>query len=488
MHVRFVRDILMVSLTVVVSTATANLPRNPTEGIDTRPAALQGGFNITPRVSVCNSEKDDPKPDNERGGRWVCNERGAWEYEAPRGNQPSSVPIPRPRPTTPEKAQTSGANRQRQSPGGSENEKFDRCKIAGGSIGTSCSTSSVNSNAGSFTGGSSQTGQQISGQQQAQTADMCRQAGQNAQEAGGTIDTIINQCQSAISACSSACSQVSEAGLSQQQKRELAQARSQCSSGNSALQTLQSQKSQVQQNQQRAQQCLNDVGQGGSLNEPTNKEVNCTATPNAPGCLQAKQDCSNPEFAATNEVCRCASGNCGEQKHAASATDEGVDQSAVSEDASPTPDMNASLDGSPGAGYESSYADANLQGGGAGGGSGGGSNSGANTPGVKASRDHSKINADTLAGLVAAKGAGKFGSGSQEGGEDRGSYSNSGSWIPPKMSDDAIDVNKFRPNLERDQLRKPSSMNVRSEIYASHVNMWRQMNLRYQLLQGTLIP
>lgn len=488
MHVRFVRDILMVGLTVVVSTATANLPRNPTEGIDTRPPGLRGGtMNINPNP-VCNSEKNDPY--DVQGGRMVCNERGSWEFEA------KNVPVPQPRPTnlsapastrSQQPTRTNPSGRTSNARGG--NEKFERCKASGSAVATSCSTSAVNSNAGSFTNGSSQTGQQISAQQQNQTADMCRQAGQNAQEAGGTIDTIISQCQGAMSACTSACSEVTESGLSQQQKNELAQARSQCSSGNSALQTLQSQKSQVQQNQQRAQQCLNDVGQGGSLNEPTNKEVNCTATPNAPGCLQAKQDCSNPEFAATNEVCRCASGNCGEQKHAASATDEGADTSAVSEDASPTPDMNASLDGSPGAGYESSYADANLQGGGAGGGgSGGGSNSGANTPGVKASRDHSKINANTLAGLVAAKGAGKFGSGSQEGGEDRGSYSNSGSWIPPKMSDDAIDVNKFRPNLERDQFRKPSSMNVRSEIYASHVNMWRQMNLRYQLLQGTFIP
>lgn len=224
------------------------------------------------------------------------------------------------------------------------------------------------------------------------------------------------------------------------------------------------------------------------MNQPATPETNCTATPNAPGCAQAKQDCSNPEFAASNEVCRCASGNCDTSRHAATAPEEGTDQSTSSEDASPTPDMTTSMDGNAGLGFQSSYSDPSLQGGGGGGGSGGSSSgSGANTPGVKTSREASKINTDTLAGMVAAKGAGKFGSGSG-GGEDRGTYSHSGSWIPPKMNEESIDVNKFRPNLERDQFRKPASLNVRSEIYSSHVNMWRQMNLRYQILQSTLIP
>ena len=462
-------------------------------GVQSRPN-LTAPITTTPQPQ-CSSEKDDPQP--AEGGRRFCNERGFWEFEA------SNVPLPPRRPTNLNQAPAPGTNataRTQATPrpsgntrtgagtGGNE-QKLASCKAAGQSVSTSCSSSVANSNASNFSSGAAQNGQAMNAQEQAQVADMCRQAGQNAQQANSTIGNIIQQCQGAISSCSSACSDVAEGSLNTQQKAELQTARNQCSSGSSALATLQNQQNQTQESANRAQQCLNDAGQGGGMNANNDANtIDCIKTPNAPGCIQAKQDCSNPEFAAANEVCKCASGNCSTTT-ARTNPAEGEDQSTGGYDESPTPDMTAAngqgVDGAKG--YQSDRHDMNLQGGG-GGGAGGGSAKGANQAGIKKGVAPSKIDTDLLNGTLGGR-AGGFGRSSGEPSADSGSYSNSGSWIPPKVGgEEPPNLDRFRPNLDPKNFRGPASNNVRSEIYASHVNMWRQVNLRYIQVMGTLKP
>ncbi|MBX2995074.1 MAG: hypothetical protein KF681_09635 [Bdellovibrionaceae bacterium] len=412
----------------------------------------------------------------------------------------ANVPLPPRRPTnisaaaaTPTPSRQQGSQR---TPQNNAAEMLSSCKIAGSSVSSSCSASNINSNAGNFTSGASQNGQAMNSQQQAQVSDSCRQAGQNAQEANNAITTIMSQCQNAMSACSSACSSVNEDQLSSSQKSELANARNQCSSGSSAMANLQNQQNQVQQASARAQQCLADQGMGGmGTSADQTPTLDCNKTPNAPGCIQAKQDCTNPEFAATNEVCRCASGNCSPRTRSVSNPDDGAEKWADSSGESPTPGGPGSLgqDGNA-SGYQSSRTDSNLQGGGGGGTTGlsGASSTGANKPGLRRMGGPSKINTDVLNGSLGNRATG-FGRSADSPIEGKGTYTASGSWIPPKVEKEpgTPNMDQFRPNMDPNQVRRPTAaapMNVHKEIYASHVNMWKQMNLRYVELLKSLDP
>lgn len=441
------------------------------------------------------------------GSTATCNLDRRWEMQATltrptNATAPANVPLPPRRPTNlqPTPASTAARPRQTPTPAASNSngaaEALSSCKIAGSSVASSCSSSNLNSNAGNFTSGASQSGQAMNSQQQAQVSEACRQAGQNAQEANNAITTIMSQCQNAISACSNACSGVNESQLSTAQKAELASARSQCSSGNSAMANLQNQQNQVQQASARAQQCLSDQGLGGLGSSAANQTptTDCTKTPNAPGCLQAKQDCTNPEFAASNEVCRCASGNCSPRTHAANNSDEADSKWSESSGESPTPGNDGTLgDSNGGGGYQSSRTDSKLQAGAGGGGLGlgGTSGTGANKPGLRRMGAPSKINTEILKGTLGSRATG-FGRSADSPSAGVGSYTASGSWIPPKVEKEpgTPSMDQFRPKIDADQFRKPAttSMNVHKEIYASHVNMWKQMNLRYVELLKSLDP
>ncbi|MFN7728619.1 MAG: hypothetical protein ACK5P7_05645 [Bdellovibrio sp.] len=486
--------LLVAIFTLSTLTPLSSWSRLPTEE-EHRALQRSSNIGVTTRAPVaqCHHEKDDPE--QLPGGRRVCNESGFWEFEA------SNVPLPPRRPANLNQPPAGGTNATARTPaapraatgattaGNSLDQKLASCKAAGQAVSTSCSSSGANSNASNFSGGALQSGQAMNAQEQAQVADMCRQAGQNAQQANATIEAIIQQCEGVISSCSSACSDVSEGLLNTQQKAELQSARNQCSSGSYALATLQNQQNQTQESADRAQQCLNEAGLGGGMNANADaKTLDCNKTPNAPGCLQAKQDCSNPEFAAANEICRCPSGNCSSATNRTNPV-EGEDQSTTGYDESPTPDMTASngLGIDRAQGYQSDRQDMSVTGGG-GGGAGGGSAKGANQAGLKKGGAPSKIDTDLLNGTLGGR-AGGFGRSSGEPAADSGSYSNSGSWIPPKVGrEESPNLDRFRPNLDPKNFRGPSSNNVRSEIYASHVNMWRQVNLRYIQVMGTLKP
>jgi hypothetical protein len=119
----------------------------------------------------------------------------------------------------------------------------------------------------------------------------------------------------------------------------------------------------------------------------------------------------------------------------------------------------------------------------------GASSKGANTPGIKKKTgSFSMINTQLSQGFVSATAI-RFGGHANT--PERGNYQQNGSWIPPRVgaaTPNPVDVDRFRPSLNRKDFRAPASNNVQKDIYASHVNMWKQINLRYQSLAETLQP
>ena len=436
---------------------------------------------------------------------YVCNSTSVWERQTtspplprprPASLSGASTPTPSPRPNvspTPTNASATSAEPRPVNTDTAANQ-LSNCIMAGSAINASCSASNANTSAGQYSSQTLQTGQQMNAQQHAQVTDMCQQAAVAAASAASVIDGIVAQCSSAISSCSSLCS-IGESSLNETQRGQLANARSQCYNGSNMMANLQAQSNQVHQSQARAQQCLADMG--AASNQPTQATTpqtvaqNCVLNPNTPECLKLQEDCTNPQFAQSSEVCRCLNNNAC-SKRTASLKNEGVNKVPESSGESPTP-QSADLRKSQGIADQNQMYESNLQDlalkPSASGPLVGATSKGANTPGIKKKApSFSMVNTRLSQGFLSATSI-RFGG--TAGSPERGNYQQNGSWIPPRVNAGAapnINVDQFRPNLNRKDFRAPAANNVQKDIYASHVDMWKQINLRYQSLADTLQP
>jgi hypothetical protein len=361
---------------------------------------------------------------------------------------------------------------------------LQQCKAKADVVPTACSTRTDNANAAQQAETSTDSGQAMN-ENGGNVADMCNQSGQNAQAANTTLGQISEQCRAAHTACTAACAQA-ESGrgqLSTAQKRQLDESKRKCDSATGAQQQISGERNNAQQAQQRAQQCQKDSGMGQMPQMPQmpqqqpEKKKTCQEDPNTPECFKLKEDCSNPEFAASNEVCKCLSGNCAKENAVLTEPDQGTDSSTggLSSDAS---GLDSSGGGSGHQAYEGGARGAmNLQGqtGGGGGGVHGGSSDAGSEEFLSDDPKQVSLGPAGGSGMVVPAGAT---------GPAGGSYSTSGSWIPPKMNE-GLDVEKFRPKPGD---RGPADVASRSQIHGSHVNMWKQINLRYLSVRGSLKP
>ncbi|MFN7728618.1 MAG: hypothetical protein ACK5P7_05640 [Bdellovibrio sp.] len=362
---------------------------------------------------------------------------------------------------------------------------LQQCKARADVVPTACSTRTDNANAAQQAETSTDVGQAMN-ENGGNVADICNQSGQNAQAANTSLGQISEQCQAAYTACTSACAQAesSRQQLTTAQKRQLDQSKRKCDSATVAQQQISGERTSAQQAQQRAQQCQKDSGMGQMPQMPQmpqqepEKKKTCQEDPNTPECFKLKEDCANPEFAASNEVCKCLSGNCAKENAVLTEPDQGTDSSAggLSSDASGSDSLGGGGGGDQV--YEGARGAMNLQGQGGGGGAGvarGSSSDAGSEEFLGEDPKHVSLGAASGSGLVLPAGAT---------GPAGGSYSPSGSWIPPKMNE-GLDVEKFRPKPGD---RSPADVVNRSQIHGSHVNMWKQINLRYLSVRGSLKP
>lgn len=364
-------------------------------------------------------------------------------------------------------------------------DPVEACIQRGNAVPTACSTRNDNQQAAEQTASSGESGREMQQSSNNNVSEMCNQSGQNAQSAGSTLDRIKEECQKTYDECKSSCqtAQSRLSSLSADKQKKVREAKEKCDSAEGLIAGITSERGGATQAQQRAQQCKNDTGMGQMPQmpqmpqSPQEQAKNCQENPNTPECFKLAQDCSNPEFSASNEVCKCLNGGCGPQRQAGTDPDQGHDTSTGGLSGGASAGFDSSGSGG-NRGFESAYGNPNLSGGGGAMGGGHGGGGGDAGSGEEFTADEPKPSALAGAGgsgLVVPPSAGTV---------SGGSYSNSGSWIPPKMNESNIDVDKFRPGANG---RGPANDSPR-QIHGPHVNMWHQISLRYISLKGTLKP
>lgn len=323
------------------------------------------------------------------------------------------------------------------------------------------------------------------------TSVACSQSANDSANIASTLQQQKSNCASSISSCESSCSSAqSQLSSIPQDQRASFQSRastvsSSCNSAKSGLSNIEASLAQAQNVQTRSNSCLRDTN-AGQVSEV------CKANPQAPGCGGAVQDCNNPTFASQNPT-QCA-------RPAATALNPGSPTSSSAPAPTTSADSMSSLFGSGHGGNAGTAADgSSLTGSDAGSSTGhDGSRAdntsglqgqtdaqmslkgGANTPGVKTTGPSADAPAPAPSALIgSAPGAWNQGPTPTDPAL-AGSYSTSGSWIPPKMDDGVNpgDMNRFRPNLVP-AVRGPASEVLPSGILASHVNIWKRMNQTY---------
>ncbi|MBX2995076.1 MAG: hypothetical protein KF681_09645 [Bdellovibrionaceae bacterium] len=373
------------------------------------------------------------------------------------------------------------ANNNRRAPA----DPVEACIQKGNAIPQACSTKNDNQQAADQSNSSTETGREIQQSSNTNVSDMCNQSGQNAQAAGSTLDRIGEQCKTTYDECKSSCqtAQSRLSSLSADKQKKVREAKEKCDSAESLIAGITSERGNATQAQQRAQQCKSDAGQGQMPQmpqmpqSPQEKAKTCQENPNTPECFKLAQDCSNPEFSASNEVCKCLNGGCGPQRQAGTNPDQGDDYSTGGLSSAGGGGFD-SAGGGGNPGFESAYGNPNITGGGGATGgarSGGSSDAGSGEEFTVDEPKPSVLAGAGGSGLVVPQGAGTV---------SGGSYSNSGSWIPPKMNESNIDVDKFRPAANGRGLASDAPR----QIHGPHVNMWHQISLRYISLKATLKP
>lgn len=379
-------------------------------------------------------------------------------------------------------------------------EAINRCSQASSSTESSCSTDRANGMSGTFFDGADAFARSL-GTTNMGAGEACQNMAQTSSAANSAMLGVKSACVGAYQQCSDACSGAERlinelpSGQRSEFQSQLRPLKTQCQSAQTRIQGIDQNLARIQQSQQQAQNCQNDVtGNNNGLTQAQLLQA-CAQNPNLPQCATLRQDCSNPQFAASNQVCICVANptapGCGSGKLPSLATQNGGDATSGSNASSAL--SSSSLGGLDDMGSTGAMANPEIEPSASGetgirsrGGDSAafsGSAHGANTAGLKYEEDEKNFNTDVLSGRYAGGGT-SFGAAPDS---PVGSYSQSGSWIPPKVGtyESKVDLNKFRPDM---QMRNPASDSVPSGLLASHVNIWRQMNKRYLSVMGTLKP
>ncbi|MBX2995077.1 MAG: hypothetical protein KF681_09650 [Bdellovibrionaceae bacterium] len=336
------------------------------------------------------------------------------------------------------------------------------------------------------------------------SAETCQTMAQTAGAANTAMGAIKANCLMSFNSCSSSCKEAEDAikqlpaGDRSTYTSQLSGHKTKCNSAQTRLKSLDQNIAGALQAYQRSQTCVQDTT-GNQL--PTLEQ--CRANPALPNCnLVLPQDCTNPQVASTNIACICQASNgrdsrCGQANLGSTSPYQGpaggTDKGSINDgtlgaqtlDAfgtksnyempsiTPTEKINSQLPGSPG-----------------GGGMGGGSGRGANEPKPRQAAYYpSRINAEVNKGFVGGSGApGAFKNGQALNG---GTVSPDGGWIPPKVAPNPNEINfdRFRPSDAAFKNRGLASNDVLPNgLLAPHVNIWKQVNSRYQKIMSTLTP
>lgn len=409
----------------------------------------------------------------------------------------TTSPTPAPTPTAnPRRAETGDT-----ASGDPELERlFEECRTKGARTVTDCSTDRARTTAtASSTAGLS-------------TQEACQQAAGTASAANSALSSARASCQASYAACANVCQSaqarinaMNDGSRKSGYQNRLGPFRHSCESALTRLQGIDQDLASVQRVMSQNQACANDVttdtttamapmNGGYETASIQNMVATCASNPSLPQCVQLKQDCTNPQFAASNAVCACMS-NPGDARCRGAMADQ-ASLPTTGRESMGGPAAFGGLDPvgggiggptEPGAApsFQDSYQQNPVISGGAAA-HGGGSASAVGGSAV-AGPDSPRSGVDPHILATGRGGRGPSGPGHSSAG---GSYRDNGSWIPPKVSAkndgaESVDLNRFRPGAM--QMRAPASAN-RHGILPAHVNIWRQMNFRYSNISATLMP
>lgn len=355
------------------------------------------------------------------------------------------------------------------------------------------------------------------------SAQSCQQLNSFTQEAQSLINSFQSACGSPSSACATSCASAQNALDEEKRRRggnpnEILRAettrwntaRTRCADAGQKVSAMQSQAQALRAETERSARCSNDTSTAGTTNglslptgggttaaSPVPTSADCRANPSAPGCAAAlPQDCTNPQFAATNAVCRGLRGDTvsrgadGTAPTMLPAADRAADPGLTSNPGLfGTPDIPAV----PGV-YDSTYGSNPTIGGGGGGGghrgSGGGLGGGGTDP---RARSHSKSNFDTNIIGGGGRPSGPGGSpGALKGGGDSGGGGFYGGGRRPAArggsSSENVDLTRFLPTRERSGGRFQSDVTGPDGITGPYSNIWKKVNNRYSAEGRRLMP
>lgn len=330
------------------------------------------------------------------------------------------------------------------------------------------------------------------------TSVTCSQSANESASLASSLQQQKSNCTSSISSCESACASAqSQVSSLPQEQRASFQSRasavpSSCNAAKTGLSQIDANLSQAQNVQARSNSCLRDTNASATSDA-------CRTNPQGPGCGGAVQDCSNPSFAAQNAA-QCArlaaqsstsGGSANTTRAQAGAADSSGSLLGAGHGGAGTATDGSSLTGQEGrstsTGHDGSRND-NPEALTGDGGATTAMKGGANTAGLKsASRAPGEKPMVASSLLGGAPGAWNQSSDPADPAA-AGSYSTSGSWIPPKLdgSPNPADMNRFRPAMAGVD-RAPASDALPSGLLASHVNIWKRVNQTYFRLTPTFL-
>lgn len=393
------------------------------------------------------------------------------------------------------RAVTACANLRDSSPA---NQAISSCESSSSSANSSCSSSGSDEAMASVSSPGS-TGDSI--------GSVCSQTAAKTSAAITSLSSVQTSCQSAVTSCQSACSQADSqvaslpAGQQSSFQSRIPAAKAQCQSAQSRLSAIQSALSQMRASQSNSAACTDDAMSNQALAET------CNANPNLPQCQSARQNCSDPAYAAGNPIC----GNVRTPTLGDNSTGTGA--STVASAPNSASSLGGGSEDALGSGGSSDLGSAAAP-------SGGGASSAftnafaaaksllANSgvagllPGTQGGGGalSGMKSANQLGAAGAAKGKQATDANAASGGRGgfRGFLKNgpgltraNGSWIPPKVGDkkdgiENVNFDRFRPNMQG--YRLPASDDPRAQILGANVDIWKQMSFQYRAQGPRLSP
>lgn len=217
---------------------------------------------------------------------------GSLEAEGPKKATQPPVPSPRPDP----KKSTTGSDTQDHLVSSDAERWASQCRDEAASAMSACRSSL--DGVQSLRDRVSQASASMQGQS---TAGACGQMANTAGGASSQMQGYRSRCQSAVSACSSSCSTATGQLRNTPSSGAYVRAtkgQAQCESGSSMIASMDVNISQARSVEGRARRCYSDIT-GTSLPSANEDPTQAFQVPNP------AQDCSNPSFARTNQVCIC---------------------------------------------------------------------------------------------------------------------------------------------------------------------------------------